>query len=142
MVTPAGADRLAVAAESEERRARCTFVVAGVGSTGTEIVAQGQLMSTRLAQRSGGCRTSRRGCCLIWIRACRRPLTGCWGAGRSTRPRAACPDAPGHLRRGVYGSTVKPPPVQETAPDHLFSGRSHDGLPLERSCPPICPPTA
>ena len=39
----------AVAADPEERRARCTFVVVGAGYTGTEVTAQGQLLTTRLA---------------------------------------------------------------------------------------------
>jgi len=44
----------AVAADPEERRARCTFVVVGAGYTGTEVVAQGQLMTTRLARTLPG----------------------------------------------------------------------------------------
>jgi NADH:ubiquinone reductase (H+-translocating) len=39
------------AADEAERRARCTFVVAGAGYTGTEVAAQGQLLTTRLAKR-------------------------------------------------------------------------------------------
>ncbi len=39
----------AVAADPEERRARCTFVVVGAGYTGTEVTAHGQLLTTRLA---------------------------------------------------------------------------------------------
>src|SRR5271170_845653 len=39
-----------VAADPEERRARCTFVVVGAGYTGTEVAAQGQLLTTRVAR--------------------------------------------------------------------------------------------
>ena len=44
----------AVAADPEERRARCTFVVVGAGYTGTEVTAQGQLMTTKLARTRPG----------------------------------------------------------------------------------------
>ncbi len=44
----------AVATDAEERAARCTFVVVGAGYTGTEVAAQGQLMTTRLARRMPG----------------------------------------------------------------------------------------
>ena len=44
----------AVAADPEERRARCTFVVVGAGYTGTEVTAQGQLLTTRLARTMPG----------------------------------------------------------------------------------------
>ncbi len=44
----------AVAADPDERTARCTFVVVGAGYTGTEVTAQGQLMTTRLAKRLPG----------------------------------------------------------------------------------------
>src|SRR5579872_2966446 len=43
-----------VAADPEERRARCTFVVVGGGYTGTEVAAQGQLLTTRLARTMPG----------------------------------------------------------------------------------------
>jgi NADH:ubiquinone reductase (H+-translocating) len=43
-----------VAADPEERAARCTFVVVGAGYTGTEVVAQGQLLTTRLAKTMPG----------------------------------------------------------------------------------------
>ena len=43
-----------VAADPEERRARCTFVVVGAGYTGTEVAAQGQLLTTRLARTLPG----------------------------------------------------------------------------------------
>ena len=39
-----------VAADPGERRSRCTFVVVGAGYTGTEVTAQGQLMTTRIAK--------------------------------------------------------------------------------------------
>jgi len=39
----------AVATDAAERQARCTFVVVGAGYTGTEVTAQGQLLTTRLA---------------------------------------------------------------------------------------------
>jgi NADH dehydrogenase len=42
------------AADEAERRARCTFVVVGAGYTGTEVAAQGQLLTTRLAKRMPG----------------------------------------------------------------------------------------
>jgi NADH dehydrogenase len=44
----------AVAADPDERAARCTFVVVGAGYTGTEVAAQGQLMTTRLAKAMPG----------------------------------------------------------------------------------------
>lgn len=44
------------AADPAERRARCTFVVVGAGYTGTEVAAQGQLLTTRLARRMTGLR--------------------------------------------------------------------------------------
>ena len=44
----------AVAADPEERASRCTFVVVGAGYTGTEVAAQGQLMTTRLARQMPG----------------------------------------------------------------------------------------
>jgi NADH:ubiquinone reductase (H+-translocating) len=40
----------AVAADPAERAARCTFVVVGAGYTGTEVAAQGQLLTTRVAR--------------------------------------------------------------------------------------------
>ena len=40
----------AVATDPHERAARCTFVVVGGGYTGTEVTANGQLMTTRLAR--------------------------------------------------------------------------------------------
>jgi NADH dehydrogenase len=42
------------AADPEERRSRCTFVVVGAGYTGTEVTAQGQLMTTRIAKTMPG----------------------------------------------------------------------------------------
>ena len=42
------------AADEAERRARCTFVVVGAGYTGTEVAAQGQLLTTRLARQMPG----------------------------------------------------------------------------------------
>jgi NADH dehydrogenase len=44
----------AVATDTEERASRCTFVVVGAGYTGTEVAAQGQLMTTRLAKKKPG----------------------------------------------------------------------------------------
>lgn len=41
----------AVAADSAERDARCTFVVVGAGYTGTEVAAHGQLLTRTLARR-------------------------------------------------------------------------------------------
>jgi NADH dehydrogenase len=41
----------AVAGDRAERDARCTFVVVGAGYTGTEVTAQGQLFTTRLARQ-------------------------------------------------------------------------------------------
>ena len=43
-----------VATDQDERAARCTFVVVGAGYTGTEVVAQGQLLTTRLAKSMPG----------------------------------------------------------------------------------------
>jgi NADH:ubiquinone reductase (H+-translocating) len=42
------------ATDPAEREARCTFVVVGGGYTGTEVTAQGQLLTTRLARRMPG----------------------------------------------------------------------------------------
>ena len=43
---------LAAGADDEaERQARCTFVVVGAGYTGTEVAAQGQLLTARLAKQ-------------------------------------------------------------------------------------------
>ena len=44
----------AATADEAERQARCTFVVVGAGYTGTEVAAQGQLLTTRLAKRMPG----------------------------------------------------------------------------------------
>jgi NADH:ubiquinone reductase (H+-translocating) len=44
----------AVATDPAERAARCTFVVVGAGYTGTEVTAQGQLLTTRLAGKMPG----------------------------------------------------------------------------------------
>jgi NADH:ubiquinone reductase (H+-translocating) len=41
----------AVATDPAERSARTTFVVVGAGYTGTEVTAQGQLLTTRLARK-------------------------------------------------------------------------------------------
>jgi len=43
-----------VATDPAERAARCTFVVVGAGYTGTEVTAQGQLLTTRLARALPG----------------------------------------------------------------------------------------
>ena len=43
-----------VAADPAERAERCTFVVVGAGYTGTEVAAQGQLLTTRLAKAMPG----------------------------------------------------------------------------------------
>jgi NADH:ubiquinone reductase (H+-translocating) len=45
-----------VAADPAERQARCTFVVVGAGYTGTEVTAQGQLLTTRLVRQMSGLR--------------------------------------------------------------------------------------
>ena len=42
------------AADEAERQARCTFVVVGAGYTGTEVAAQSQLLTTRLAKQMPG----------------------------------------------------------------------------------------
>ena len=41
----------AVTSDRDERDARCTFVVVGAGYTGTEVVAQGQLLTERLVRQ-------------------------------------------------------------------------------------------
>src|ERR1700761_1983476 len=43
-----------VATDPAERAARCTFVVVGAGYTGTEVTANGQLLTTRLARTLPG----------------------------------------------------------------------------------------
>ncbi|WP_329090809.1 NAD(P)/FAD-dependent oxidoreductase [Streptosporangium sp. NBC_01469] len=42
--------------DPEERRARCTFVVVGAGYTGTEVAAQGQLLTLAIRARRPGLR--------------------------------------------------------------------------------------
>jgi NADH dehydrogenase len=42
------------AADERQRQARCTFVVVGAGYTGTEVAAQGQLLTARLARQMPG----------------------------------------------------------------------------------------
>lgn len=44
----------ALATDPAERAARCTFVVVGAGYTGTEVTANGQLLTTRLARKLPG----------------------------------------------------------------------------------------
>jgi NADH:ubiquinone reductase (H+-translocating) len=44
----------AIARDDDERAARCTFVVVGAGYTGTEVAAQGQLLTSRLARTIPG----------------------------------------------------------------------------------------
>jgi NADH:ubiquinone reductase (H+-translocating) len=44
----------AVASDPAERNAHCTFVVVGGGYTGTEVAAQGQLLTARLARKLPG----------------------------------------------------------------------------------------
>ncbi|UQU67804.1 NAD(P)/FAD-dependent oxidoreductase [Couchioplanes caeruleus] len=46
----------ASAEDPAERRSRCTFVVVGAGYTGTEVVAQGQLLTAQVAARHPGLR--------------------------------------------------------------------------------------
>ncbi|WP_326822532.1 NAD(P)/FAD-dependent oxidoreductase [Streptosporangium sp. NBC_01756] len=45
-----------VTSDPEERRARCTFVVVGAGYTGTEVAAQGQLLTLDTVRQRGGLR--------------------------------------------------------------------------------------
>jgi NADH dehydrogenase len=45
--------------DADERDARCTFVVVGAGYTGTEVAAQGQLFTARLARQLHGLRDQR-----------------------------------------------------------------------------------
>ena len=49
----------AATADADERDARCTFVVVGAGYTGTEVAAQGQLFTARLARQLPGLRDQR-----------------------------------------------------------------------------------
>jgi NADH dehydrogenase len=51
--------------DPDERDARCTFVVVGAGYTGTEVAAQGQLLTARLARQ----RPALRGQRLRWLLA-------------------------------------------------------------------------
>jgi NADH dehydrogenase len=77
------------AADEAERRARCTFVVVGAGYTGTEVAAQGQLLTARLARQMPGLSGEQ----IRWMLLdtaprllpdldprLSRPLTGCCGA--------------------------------------------------------------
>jgi len=59
----------AVATDPAEREARCTFVVVGAGYTGTEVTAQCQLMTTKLAKRLPGLAGQR----IRWILADHAP---------------------------------------------------------------------
>jgi NADH dehydrogenase len=45
--------------DQDERDARCTFVVVGAGYTGTEVAAQGQLLTARLTQQLPALRNQR-----------------------------------------------------------------------------------
>lgn len=65
---------LAATGDPAEREARCTFVVAGAGYTGTEVAAHGQLLTRAAPAGTPACAVSgSAGCC-------------------STRPRACCPN--------------------------------------------------
>jgi len=70
-----------------QRQARCTFLVAGAGTTGTEVAAQGQLF-TRAALRPtrGSAPASCAGC---WSTA-PRPSCPSWARGSPARPCASC----------------------------------------------------
>jgi NADH:ubiquinone reductase (H+-translocating) len=59
----------AVATDPAERESRCTFVVVGAGYTGTEVTAQCQLMTTKLAKRLPGLAGQR----IRWILADHAP---------------------------------------------------------------------
>ncbi|WP_223190532.1 NAD(P)/FAD-dependent oxidoreductase [Nonomuraea terrae] len=72
--------------DPKERDARCTFVVVGAGYTGTEVAAQGPLLTrviTRAAASSparrcaGCCSTSHRRCCPSSTRGSPAPPTAC-----------------------------------------------------------------
>ena len=100
---------LAAPADDEaERDARSTFVVVGAGYTGTEVAAQGQLLTDALARshpRLAGtdalaaARHRGPGAARAGPRGCRRPPTGCCASrgvevrtgdlGRAGRPRRA-----------------------------------------------------
>ncbi len=54
---------LAATGDHAEREARCTFVVAGAGYTGTEVAAHGQLLTRAAARRHSGLRGQR----LRWL---------------------------------------------------------------------------
>jgi NADH:ubiquinone reductase (H+-translocating) len=49
----------AITNDADERDARCTFVVVGAGYTGTEVAAQGQLFTARLARQLPALRQQR-----------------------------------------------------------------------------------
>ncbi len=49
----------AASTDPAERDARCTFVVVGAGYTGTEVAAQGQLMTDQVARKLPGLRNQR-----------------------------------------------------------------------------------
>ncbi len=49
----------AASSDADERDARCTFVVVGAGYTGTEVAAQGQLFTRRLAKQLPALRRQR-----------------------------------------------------------------------------------
>jgi len=76
----------ALAADPGERAARCTFVVVGAGYTGTEVTAQGQLLTTRLARTLPGLAGQN------WIRGCPGPPSGsCAGAVSKSGPASLSP---------------------------------------------------
>lgn len=72
--------------------ARCTFVVVGAGYTGTEVAAQGQLLTDALVRKhpragasapAGCCWTWPGACCPSWTGSCRTPRTACCAGGAS-----------------------------------------------------------
>ena len=108
----------AVAADAAERQARCTFVVVGAGCTGTEVTAQGQLLTTRLAEDARPDRAAdpvdaagHRAAAAARARsaAVRRPPTGCC-AGAASR----C--APGNRSPKPWTGMCSCPPGRRCPP--------------------------
>jgi pyridine nucleotide-disulfide oxidoreductase len=70
-----------------QRQARCTFVVVGAGTSGTEVAGQAYCSPRpRCAVTRGSARTSYSGC---WSTAPRRSCPS-WARGSGTRPCASC----------------------------------------------------
>jgi hypothetical protein len=115
-----------VATDPEERRARCTFVVVGAGYTGTEVTAQGQLMTTRLARTMPGLAGQE----IRWMLLDAAAAPAGPAAVQDRRPGAAAP-----RRRGPHGPVGRRRPGWLRAAVHRREG-AHAVADLVRRGPP------